>query len=243
MRRRRLLGPAVDVWPAFTDFLTSVSFLLVALLLATPWYFSVEALMPRGDQEDPLKEIKKAQQQIRTVLVRDLGLKPDQIHAGLTDQRIIFFEGALFDSNSAVLKTQVDRPGARPFRSPVERLADTLDDHLSLIERIEVEGHTDNVPFRGAGSNWELSAQRAAAVVEVLQSRGIPAYKVSAKGYSKYHPVGARVSGERDRTGEFAYIARANRTEGQKARNRRIEILLVYSDPGTTPTSRPGATR
>lgn len=225
--RRLTRGAHVDVWPAFTDFLTSVSFLLVALLLATPWFFSVEALMPRGDEEDPLKEIKRAQNEIRSVLVRRLGLKPEQIQQGLTDQRIIFSEdqGALFATNSAV--------PTRDFRRLLGRLAATLRPHLALLERLEVEGHTDNVPFQaGTGSNWELSAQRAAAVVEVLQSEAIPPYKLSGKGYSKYHPAGAAVSAARAPSGEFAYIADANQGERERRRNRRIEILLVYSDPG-----------
>lgn len=225
--RRLHRGAHVDVWPAFTDFLTSVSFLLVALLLATPWFFSVEALMPRGDQEDPLKDIKRAQEQIRTVLIRDLRLKPHQIDPGLTDQRIIFSEdqGALFATNSAV-------PTAG-FRGLVDRLSATLRPHLALLERIEVEGHTDSDPFpAGARTNWELSAERAAAVAKLLADGGIPPYKLSAKGYSKYHPADTEVSDRRTAGGEFAYIAQANQGERAKRRNRRIEILLVYAAPG-----------
>lgn len=225
--RRLSRGAHVDVWPAFTDFLTSVAFLLVALLLATPWFFSVEALMPRGqEQEDPLKDIRRARAQIREVLQRQLRLRPDQIQEGHTEQRIILSDdqGALFDTGEA-------RP-KKVLRDRILGLGKALRPHLSLLARIEVEGHTDSVPFRaGTRTNWELSAERAVAVVKLLE-KAIPPFKLSAKGYAKYHPAGVSdFTPERTKKREFAYIARANADAARKARNRRIEILIVYSEP------------
>ncbi len=56
-----------------------------------------------------------------------------------------------------------------------------------------VEGHTDNVPYRGSGQlldNWDLSVKRATAVVRVLQNQyGIPPAKMAAAGRSEYVPV------------------------------------------------------
>jgi chemotaxis protein MotB len=79
---------------------------------------------------------------------------------------------------------------------------------------IEVQGHTDNVPIRGAlaqkyPTNWELSAARATNVVRFLQDEvDIDPSVLSAAARSEYQP---RAS---------------NDTEEGRRQNRRIEILL-----------------
>lgn len=81
--------------------------------------------------------------------------------------------------------------------------------------RIQVEGHTDNVRIYSSiksryPTNWELSTGRATQVVRYLQeSGGIDPAILSATGYSEYQPVAS------------------NATEEGKARNRRIEIVLL----------------
>jgi chemotaxis protein MotB len=75
--------------------------------------------------------------------------------------------------------------------------------------QIEVEGHTDNRSVRGYKSNWNFSAQRAAAVVDVLTDEyGLSPNKFSAVG-----------------KGEFSPNASNEMTEG-RASNRRIEIII-----------------
>ena len=75
---------------------------------------------------------------------------------------------------------------------------------------IWVQGHTDNVPVAKSNSrfpsNWELSAARALSVVHFLQKEvGIDGRRLAAVAFSKYRPVSRR----------------------NKAKNRRIEILLA----------------
>lgn len=76
-----------------------------------------------------------------------------------------------------------------------------------------VEGHTDNVPYRGAGQlldNWDLSVKRATAVVRVLQNQyGIPPARMAAAGRSEYIPVAT------------------NATAEGKAQNRRTRIVIL----------------
>jgi chemotaxis protein MotB len=77
-----------------------------------------------------------------------------------------------------------DRPlfasaSARP--APVlELLADMLVPVLSeTLNDIAVVGHTDAVPFGGAGySNWELSADRANTARRLLRARGLPENRI-----------------------------------------------------------------
>jgi len=79
---------------------------------------------------------------------------------------------------------------------------------------IRIEGHTDNVQISSSltgryPTNWELSAARAVNVTRYLQQQGIDPGVLSAVAYGEFHPVAG------------------NDTEAGKARNRRIEIILV----------------
>lgn len=74
-----------------------------------------------------------------------------------------------------------------------------------------VAGHTDDVPIqnRQFPSNWELSTRRAVEVVHYLIKQEMNPRCLAAAGY-----------------GEFAPIAE-NKTDGNRAKNRRIEIVLL----------------
>lgn len=56
-----------------------------------------------------------------------------------------------------------------------------------------VEGHTDNVAYKGNNvllDNWDLSVKRATAVVRILQNQyGLSAAKMVAAGRGEYKPV------------------------------------------------------
>ncbi len=76
-----------------------------------------------------------------------------------------------------------------------------------------IEGHTDNVPYRGTGQirdNWDLSVMRATAIVKILLQHGdIDPTRLTAAGRGEYMPVD-----EAD-------------TREARARNRRTEIILT----------------
>jgi chemotaxis protein MotB len=56
-----------------------------------------------------------------------------------------------------------------------------------------VEGHTDNVPYKGDASledNWDLSVKRATAIVRILQKQyQLDPSRISAAGRGEYKPV------------------------------------------------------
>jgi chemotaxis protein MotB len=56
-----------------------------------------------------------------------------------------------------------------------------------------VEGHTDNVPFKGNGvllDNWDLSVKRSTSVIRILQKQyGLSPAHMTAAGRSEYVPV------------------------------------------------------
>jgi flagellar motor protein MotB len=87
--------------------------------------------------------------------------------------------------------------------------------------RIEIGGHTDDLPIGGDKfrSNWDLSSAYAATAVQFLVAAGLPADRMEATGHAEFDPVGD------------------NKTaEGQQA-NRRIELTLVSPPAPATPTA------
>lgn len=93
-----------------------------------------------------------------------------------------------------------------------------------LPNNIRVEGHTDDQPPTGPfyADNWELSTARAVAVLDVLRDRGIAPQRLSAAGYAGYQPLVP------------------NTSDANRARNRRVDILILYtSDQSATPSIAP----
>jgi chemotaxis protein MotB len=81
--------------------------------------------------------------------------------------------------------------------------------------RLIIEGHTDNEPIHTARypTNWELSASRATKIVRYLSQRqGVDESRLTAVAYADKKPVAP------------------NDTDAHRARNRRIEILIVTDD-------------
>lgn len=75
----------------------------------------------------------------------------------------------------------------------------------------QVEGHTDDQPIRTARfpSNWWLASGRAIAVADILIKSSLPPTSVSAASFGEFQPIDS------------------NSTPQGRARNRRIEIVLV----------------
>ena len=78
-------------------------------------------------------------------------------------------------------------------------------------QMVLVGGHTDDVPIANErfASNWELSAARSTSVARALVAAGLSPTRVVASGFGAFHP----------RT--------PNRSDADRRRNRRIEVLLV----------------
>jgi chemotaxis protein MotB len=83
---------------------------------------------------------------------------------------------------------------------------------LGSSNAIRVEGHTDNIAPDSVlyPSNWELSSARATSVVRHLIKDGIDPARLQAVGYGETRPLNA------------------NRTREDRARNRRVDIQIIY---------------
>ncbi len=110
----------------------------------------------------------------------------------------------LFETGSAILSTEG------------KMLLDAIAQEILLNTdyadyAVRIEGHTDNAPIGGSEiRNWDLSTERAIAAVKYLQVHaGVDAQRLAGTGYAFYQPIDT-----------------ANTPEA-KAKNRRIEIILV----------------
>jgi len=135
----------------------------------------------------------------------------DDLNAGALDvaedaQRSVITIGAdgLFAAGTAQLQA-----------APRERLARVAKALATLPGRIEVLGHTDDQPVESLRfpSNWHLSRERAQAVAAALAEYGVPSARLRAEGRAETEP---RVP---------------NDGPNGRARNRRIEILLLLPRP------------
>lgn len=89
----------------------------------------------------------------------------------------------------ASLHFDLDRPTLRVYESTptLEKLADLL--KMKDAPAVEIEGHVDNVGEAGAAARQILSEQRAKTVATWLTTHGVPAVKITAKGYGKTRPI------------------------------------------------------
>jgi chemotaxis protein MotB len=112
-------------------------------------------------------------------------------------------ESLLFASG----KTSVEPKGIEALKN----LAKVLEQNPDI--NVMVEGHTDDVPMKGAGEikdNWDLSVMRATSVTKIILSgANIDAKRITAAG-----------------RGEFFPLDPAKTPEARK-KNRRTEIILT----------------
>ena len=104
------------------------------------------------------------------------------------------------------IQFDLDRPTFRPEATPtLEKLAALL--KARSAPAVEVQGHIDNIGAAGDATRQVLSEARAKAVAAWLADHGVPAAKLSSRGYGKTRPLAA------------------NDSDLGRAMNRRIEIV------------------
>ena len=125
-------------------------------------------------------------------------------------QRLTFSDSLFFESGLWTIK-----PDAQPL---LNHFAPLLQAQLrsGKVIKIVVEGHTDQQAMSPAlaarvTDSWGLSALRSMAVVRYLQDRNVPGSGLTAVGRGEFSPLDT------------------GRAQSDFARNRRIEIILVYA--------------
>jgi len=128
------------------------------------------------------------------------------VEVDIIDETIVIriLESGSFASGSTEL--------IEPFRTLMEKMAITIGDNPGAVV---IAGHTDSVPIATGQyrSNWELSASRAVTVLHELMKHGsIPPDRFQLEGYGETRPVDT------------------NSSSHGRARNRRVEVTLLYDD-------------
>jgi len=92
-----------------------------------------------------------------------------------------------------------------------------------LSNEIEVEGHTDNIPIHNVfyPTNWELSAARAARVVNLFANSGVNPTRLTASGFGEFRPL---VS---------------NKTNKGRKTNRRVNVVIRSDKKNETTVENP----
>lgn len=113
---------------------------------------------------------------------------------------------ALFQSGRADIL-----PDSRRFAGELAKML------APLPQRIFVSGHTDNMPINTYEfpTNWDLSTRRALNFMKFLltQEPAIRPERFSVTGFGEYQPVDT------------------NNTDAGRAKNRRVEILIMRNHP------------
>lgn len=128
----------------------------------------------------------------------------DKLNTSLTDEGLLLTirDNVLFESGRAEVRTS--------DINVAKEIADLL--IMEPPRNIIISGHTDNVPIKNARyeSNWELSVMRAVEFMKIiLKNENLDPRWFSAKGFGEFQPVAT------------------NDTAEGKARNRRVEILIL----------------
>jgi outer membrane protein OmpA-like peptidoglycan-associated protein len=127
-----------------------------------------------------------------------------------------------------VRKSQVGFPGGGVALEPLAQAKlDIILDFIKAdpsVNRIQLDGHADNGGNRL--TNRDLSRRRALAVMEYLKANGIPAEQITMRFHGERYPVAP------------------NTSEANRAKNRRVSILLdrvpeAAVPPATEPAPTP----
>lgn len=156
----------------------------------------------RGDLSVEMAKLKAAERG----LIRALGpqIKKGDITIDLNDERLL-----INLASSYLFASGADRLKPAGIEA-LHQVGTVLKDYPEY--NVAVDGHTDNVPIRGAlknkfPTNMELSEARAANAAKALESAGLAA--VATHGYADTKPKAS------------------NKTEVGRAKNRRVEVRVT----------------
>jgi chemotaxis protein MotB len=159
-----------------------------------------------GLTSSDVKAMKNAYEDLTSDLENEItekNIELRQYHDALT---INIADKLFFESGKAELKPEAGHILDRIARILKEKLPGKI---------IRIEGHTDKIPIgkklkKKYPNNWMLGAARAANVAEYFREiSGINPKRMSIVSYSSYRPL------------------TSNKTSAQRAKNRRIEIIVM----------------
>ncbi len=168
---------------------------------------TLEAMAGRGIPETAVLERTVLPEALDSALKQFARQYPDLIEYDDSRGTVKWKADLLFALGSDVVKDSA--------QASLARFAEIMASGDATAFDVIVVGHTDNVQIRREATmqahptNWHLSAHRAIAVSNALQTDGLAANRVGVMGFSEYRPI------------------QPNDTEEGRAQNRRVEIHIV----------------
>ena len=153
------------------------------------------------DKKEKLAELMPSLKVLSEELKKEIESGRIQINMQPRGLVVSFAQAALFPSGTAAVSPDA-MDGLEKVAMAINRLPNP----------VRLEGHTDSVPIRTPRfhSNWELSAARSIALMEIFSERfSVPQDRLSIAGYGDTAPVAS------------------NDTEEGRARNRRVDIVVL----------------
>lgn len=123
-------------------------------------------------------------------------------------------KGIYVNVSNAILFGKESASISREGRSVLKSVGKLLN---QLDNRVVIEGHTDDIPnaYGQYPTNWELSVGRAVSVLRYLnENEHVDTRRLSAVGYGENQPLAP------------------NNSEENRARNRRVNIVVIYEPEG-----------
>ncbi|RYZ42050.1 MAG: chemotaxis protein MotB [Myxococcaceae bacterium] len=157
------------------------------------------------EQEAELARLKATYEDLQDKMKKEIAEGAIRLTQNGGRIQVDLVDKVLFDSGDASISAR-----GQEVLTRLGAVLSKVDDKL-----IQVSGHTDDSPPSQKlqatfPTNWELSVARAVNVVRFLQDKGsVPAKRMLAAGYGDTRPLSANASPQ------------------GRARNRRIELLLI----------------
>ena len=170
---------------------------------------SLESINQQNEYIQELTQNIRAKDSTNLVLVMNLKRSLNDVNDEDIDIDVRGAVVMISISDKMLFQSGSSRIGSRAT-TVLGKVAKIVKDHSDL--QIIVEGHTDDRPIKNSCTedNWDLSAQRATAVVRTLQKNyGVSPSRMSASGRSSYVPKAD------------------NASDGGRSLNRRTEIILT----------------
>ena len=240
-----------NFWPSFSDLMLTLVLILVIVVFAVIVSFSVE---PDPIPSDPpgthdLTKVEEKQEAMIKAIAEAYSVKWEKVKkrkdeetetdsfvipihlddGGSTEiliknettlQRYSFSDRILFKPD----KYNLSNDGKDTLRKVGEEIKKNIDN----ISEIQIQGHADPDTPSIVSTNLHLAALRAIEVFIFLQEKieiDPERHLMSATSFGEYKPV---QRSDKDRTYTPEKLKKHNNTKEEKAKNRRMEILLFY---------------
>jgi chemotaxis protein MotB len=168
---------------------------------AQPTGLLAEAKKEQSQPAEKLPELAPSLKKLTAELEADI--KAGRVQISLEPRGLVISlkEGAFFEPGDDTVHKE--RYGS------IAKLANVL---KPLPNPVRLEGHTDSLPIRNTRfrSNWELSAARSIAVLQLLRDRfAVPESRMAIVGYAD------------------TIAMDTNATDAGRARNRRVDLTIL----------------